>query len=132
MQKRDHMAQTVGAGDRRLSLKMKAELSSGKDSSQGPPSLSASPSLYLLPFPLVLLSLTLLSVFFHINFPLFSFMTEPWQVITYPNFFLEFLKVRNKIFKCSQIVRGYISFHSLSAAKEGEKTEHFHFHIKTG
>lgn len=140
MQKRDHIAQTVGAGDRRLSLKLKAELSLGQDSvptrllsilsPQGPPSLSAFPSIYSLPFPLVFLSPTLLSVFFHINFPMFSFMTEPWQVITYLNFFLKFLKVRNKIFKCSQIVRGYISFHSLSVAKEGKKIEHFHFILK--
>lgn len=134
------MAQTLGAGDRRLSLKVKAELSLGKESfltwllsvlnPLGPPSLFTSiPSLIaLFPSPL---QFHPPSVFFYINSLLFSFVTEPLGKFSPTSiFFQSFWRSGIKSSNLSESEGMY--FLSFFASKEGKKTEHFHFLIKTG
>lgn len=122
----------LGEEDGKFSLKMKAELSSGKksistwlplvlrprDSHHFP-----SPSLNLLSFSSSPLSPMFPSVFC-INFPAFSSLIHELigKILSTPNFYLMFLEVRSKIFQCPQVVRECISFHSTIAAKEGKKT----------
>lgn len=135
----------LSAGDRRLSLKMKAELFWVFLRSrmqfqqllsvlrpQGPPSLSISvPPLTPLS-PGRLQSHTPHCIFPHKFSSIVFHNRTYWQVITRPNFFLKFLEVRNDIFKCHQIVRGYIVYFLsfFVCSTEGKKTEHFH--VQTG
>lgn len=101
---------------------------------QGPPSFSISvpPLTPLSPGPLE--SHTPLCIFPHKFSSIVFHKRSYWQVVTHPSFSLKFLEVRNDIFKCHQIVRGYIVYFLsfFVCSTEGKKTEHFHFHVKTG